>query len=715
MGDAGLVCTGRVFGGLINDIKRKKPFYFSDFKDGLDLKVIASIIFLYIACLTNYVAFGGLLGDATGNNIGAIESLVGAFVVGIGYSLFSGQPLSILGATGPVLVFETIIFDICNWLHLEYLPFRMCVGLWMAVVLLVLVATDVSAYVSYITRFTEENFATLIAVIFIVKAFKKITSISEIYPVHRSVCYCVPSNLTDRKTYGNLENSNFTVLPSADDEMKKHNFPCSINLTPGYVNASTTVEMENNVTIGGLTSVGCHYAPNVYLMSLLLFFGTFIIAHTLKKAKTSNFFPTRIKNIVADFAVIIAIITMTTIDWSFEIETPKLDVPAAFQPTSGRRSWIVHPFGDSNPPWSAFLALAPALLGSILVFMDQHITAVIVNRKENKLRKGCGYHLDLCVVAVLIAICSILGLPWCEAATVLSIAHVQSLTRESKSAAPGEKPKFLGILEQRITHIAIFVLVGLSVFMTPMLKFIPMPVLYGIFLYMGIASLSGLQFVDRVLLLITPKKYRPDYPYVKSVPLFEVHKFTAIQVLCISGLFAMNEFKQTSILVPLVLVVMIAIRKLLDKSDCFQKKHLKELDDVLPEFTRHIPLNDEESAMHCATKPLNNINGLIVPENDAPTDNEECNDQKTTTYNRDKHKGEINITEEMNRSRIWTSLVGETVSQDSSNAVKPYKRASAYSSQSRRKWQGVQTLAFNAMDEFGNQEEYDGIRLKRIS
>ena len=43
---------------------------------------------------------------------------------------------------------------------------------------------------------------------------------------------------------------------------------------------------------------------------------------------------------------------------------------------------------------------------------DQQITAVIVNRKENKLKNGCGYHLDLFILAFLIITCSLLGLPW---------------------------------------------------------------------------------------------------------------------------------------------------------------------------------------------------------------------------------------------------------------------------------------------------------------
>ncbi len=42
--------------------------------------------------------------------------------------------------------------------------------------------------------------------------------------------------------------------------------------------------------------------------------------------------------------------------------------------------------------------------------------------------------------------------------------------------------------------------VGLSAFMTPILGLIPMPVLYGVFLYMGISSLHGIQLFDRVLL-----------------------------------------------------------------------------------------------------------------------------------------------------------------------------------------------------------------------
>lgn len=88
---------------------------------------------------------------------------------------------------------------------------------------------------------------------------------------------------------------------------------------------------------------------------------------------------------VSDFAVIIAIFSMSTLDHFVGIPTPKLEVPTEFKPTLEERGWIISPF-QHNPLWSAIIACLPALLGTILIFMDQQITAVIVNRKENKLK-----------------------------------------------------------------------------------------------------------------------------------------------------------------------------------------------------------------------------------------------------------------------------------------------------------------------------------------
>jgi hypothetical protein len=55
-------------------------------------------------------------------------------------------------------------------------------------------------------------------------------------------------------------------------------------------------------------------------------------------------------------------------------------------------------------------------------------------------------------------------LPWFVAATVLSMNHVIALRKTSQSAVPGEPPKFVGVLEQRVTGVVIFLLIGASIF-----------------------------------------------------------------------------------------------------------------------------------------------------------------------------------------------------------------------------------------------------------
>ena len=84
--------------------------------------------------------------------------------------------------------------------------------------------------------------------------------------------------------------------------------------------------------------------------------------------------------------------------------------------------------------------------------MDQQITAVIINRKEFKLKKSLGYHLDLFIIGVTIALCSLFGLPWFVAATVLSLTHIHSLKVMSENTAPGERPIFNGTVFLYISY-----------------------------------------------------------------------------------------------------------------------------------------------------------------------------------------------------------------------------------------------------------------------
>lgn len=85
--------TGRIFGGMINDLKRRLPLYRSDIKDGLNSETLAATLFLYFAGLATAITFGGLIGNKTSELIGISETLVSACFVGMIFHAFSSQPL----------------------------------------------------------------------------------------------------------------------------------------------------------------------------------------------------------------------------------------------------------------------------------------------------------------------------------------------------------------------------------------------------------------------------------------------------------------------------------------------------------------------------------------------------------------------------------------------------------------------------------------------
>ncbi|EQB77338.1 sodium-driven chloride bicarbonate exchanger [Camelus ferus] len=388
---------------------------------------------------------------------------------------------------------------------LSYLSLRASIGLWTATLCIILVATDASSLVCYITRFTEEAFASLICIIFIYEALEKLFELSEAYPIN------MHNDLELLTQYS--KNSITRLLPFRElfkltnkriDELNKKECYSYSEFRHGIMECKSL----HGEYVGRACGHEHPYVPDVLFWSVILFFSTVTLSATLKQFKTSRYFPTK--------------------------------------PTRDDRGWFVTPLGP-NPWWTVIAAIIPALLCTILIFMDQQITAVIINRKEHKLkvsqpckshspcswffmrpwvlrtkqssnwlrhcplmgpkfefypvqlrlpkcsaegpgdyamdlvkllmpvgyadtRKGCGYHLDLLMVAVMLGVCSIMGLPWFVAATVLSITHVNSLKLESECSAPGEQPKFLGIREQRVTGLMIFILMGSSVFMTSILK-----------------------------------------------------------------------------------------------------------------------------------------------------------------------------------------------------------------------------------------------------
>ncbi|KAM8934731.1 anion exchange protein 3 isoform 2-T2 [Pelodytes ibericus] len=521
--------SGFLFGGLVGDIRRRYVNYWSDIKDGLNSQCLAASLFIYFAALSPAITFGGLLGEKTQGLMGVSELIVSTSVLGVIFSLLAAQPLLIIGFSGPLLVFEEAFFKFCQVQDIEYLTGRVWIGFWLILFILVMVAAEGSFLVRYISPFTQEIFAFLISLIFIHETFYKLYKVFTDHPLLRS-------------------------------------YPSGGSRT---------------------AALGPRMQPNTALLSLILMSGTFLIAFFLRKFKNSRFLGGKARRVIGDFGIPISILVMVLIDYTItDTYTQKLNVPSGLSVTSpGKRGWFIHPLGSSRPfpLWMMFASAIPALLVFILIFMETQITTLIVSRKERRLQKGSGFHLDLLLIGSMGGVCALFGLPWLTATTVRSVTHVNALTLMSKTA-PGERPRISEVKEQRITGVLIAALVGFSIVMGEMLRQIPLAVLFGIFLYMGVTSLTGIQLFERLLLILMHPKHHPEHPYVVKVCTWRMHLFTCVQLSCIVILWVVKS-TPASLAFPFLLILTVPLRRYI-LPRFFHERELKALDseDVEPNF-----------------------------------------------------------------------------------------------------------------------------------
>ncbi|KAG8566491.1 hypothetical protein GDO81_013274 [Engystomops pustulosus] len=507
--------TRKPFGGLVRDIKRRYPQYLSDIRDALNPQCLAAVIFIYFAALSPAITFGGLMAQKIDSWMGVSELMVSTALQGILFCLLGAQPLLILGFSGPLLVFEEAFYNFCEPQGIEYIVARVWVGFWLILIVIIVVACEGSFLVRFISRFTQEIFAFLISLIFIYETFSNLAKIFLAHP-----------------------------LKAQYNESTAH--------------------------------IASEPQPNTALLSLVLMSGAFFIAYFLRQFKNSSFFPGKLRRIIGDFGVPIAILIMVTIDYFIkDTYTKKLALPKGIsvsRPTD--RGWFISPMGLRNPfpIWMMFASVVPALLVFILIFMESQITTLIVSKPERKAVKGSGFHLDLLLIVGMGGICALFGMPWLSATTVRTVSHANALTIMSK----GGKPQIERVIEQRISGLLVAVLVGVSILMEPVLSLIPLAVLFGIFLYMGVTSLNGIQFFDRVLLCLKPPKYHPKEPYVTRVKTWRMHVFTLVQLICLAALFVVM-FTPASLALPFVLILTVPVRRFI-LSRIFSSLELKCLD-----------------------------------------------------------------------------------------------------------------------------------------
>ena len=169
-----------------------------------------------------------------------------------------------------MLLYDQALFDFSKGtLPNQFLPWRLWIGVWTFVISLVVAFFQGSTLVRYFTRFTKDIFNALVALLFIVSAFKKLGKIFAKHPLTSVFGYCaslpeIDACLEDIKTQTNnsLDLSTITGAPFYSN-----------------ITEETSCSLADPVT----------GQPNTALLSMFFMLGTFFIAYFLRIMRTSHY------------------------------------------------------------------------------------------------------------------------------------------------------------------------------------------------------------------------------------------------------------------------------------------------------------------------------------------------------------------------------------------------------------------------------------------
>mmetsp|Transcript_7472 Transcript_7472/g.14942 ORF Transcript_7472/g.14942 Transcript_7472/m.14942 type:complete len:586 (-) Transcript_7472:137-1894(-) len=320
------------------------------------------------------------------------------------------------------------------------------------------------------------------------------------------------------------------------------------------------------------------------LLTTIVAISTYFTANTLRGLRNTAYFTKGIRKNISNFGPTIGVITGALIArWArlsqgAAATLPALAIPPTFATSSGR-PWLI-PLTDL-PVWARWGAFLPAIMATVLLFLDQNITVRLVNNPQYKMEKGRrknnmldGMHADMLVISILTFLTSLVGLPWLVAATVRSISHVRALSIFDSAG------KLKSTIEQRVTGLSIHTLIGACVlFDKPraILTQIPTPVLMGLFLFLGTSALPGNEMWERMKELLKDKSIAPKERW-SSVPKKVTTLFTAIQIACLGAMVYVKE-SPIGVLFPVVIALLAPLRFGLEKAGVVKKEYMDILDE----------------------------------------------------------------------------------------------------------------------------------------
>jgi hypothetical protein len=502
--------------GIKSDFDARWPLYADDWRVDNYLTVFNATIYAFVIQLIPALIFAELMDRETEGNLATAEVLLSSGIMGVIYAVFAGQPLVIMGITGPVAVLLGTSYSLTETFDAEYFPFFFWICVWAGILHIISALIGLVTLVWSVTPFTSQIFELFIAITFLYAAVRDLVE-----PLYLGQ----PRNQEDRGSqYATLLLGILTffiawTLHFAETWVffTRHmrTFLTSYNTAIACVVVTAIsflpgVDQENN-GVGGLDRVNIRFTPW---------------------------------------------------DW---------------QPTADRK-WLVDPF-DGIDAKGIFAAMIPGFMFFLLFIIDHNVSSILTQSPKFNLKKPSAYHLDFFVLGLTFFPCAILGLPPGNGLIPQAPLHCRALcTREFETDQYGVKREVVTHCEeQRWSALgqALLMFVALACFIV--LSWIPRGCLFGLLFYLGMGALDGNEIWERFTFCFILPKRRPQIPVVREVKWRTVQLFTAVQFACAFLIFAVAQFAEIGYIYPAMLTALVPFRAYI-LSRVFSEHDMKYLD-----------------------------------------------------------------------------------------------------------------------------------------
>ncbi|XMA08314.1 hypothetical protein WAI453_001105 [Rhynchosporium graminicola] len=237
--------------GMYYDIRRRLPYYKSDITDAFTYRTFASTVRMYFVNLLPALAFTLDMQRRTGGFYSVNESLFASALAAMVFSTISVQPLTIVGITGLISLFNYTIYDIIKIFDVTlYARFMAWTAIWAAIWHWLVAVWNLCDYMRYVTDFSSETFGMYVGIIYMIKGVEELVSLFDSYGSIDGYLSCVIAILYFGTVY-TLEKIGGGVLgkPWARGLLADYAYPIATIFWVGFSHIPGTIKRANISTL----------------------------------------------------------------------------------------------------------------------------------------------------------------------------------------------------------------------------------------------------------------------------------------------------------------------------------------------------------------------------------------------------------------------------------------------------------------------------------